>query len=90
MIYEVEWLHSALDELAGIWIKATPSQRQAITAASHAIDQQLAMNPEDHGESRPKGRRIHFSPPLGVSYRVDTLNATVLVVHVWQFRQPKG
>jgi len=86
-MFRVEWLQTALDELALIWMLATASQRQAITAASHAIDQQLPINPNEQGESRPNGRRIQFFPPLGITYRVDVENAVVVVVHVWRFRQ---
>jgi hypothetical protein len=86
-MFRVEWLQSALNELATIWMQAPSARRQAITAASHAIDQQLANNPQEQGESRPKGRRVQFFPPLGVTYRVDVNNAVVVVIHVWLFRQ---
>lgn len=86
-MFRVEWLQSALDELALIWMSANTSQRQAITAASHDIDKQLPINPHEQGESRPNGRRIQFFPPLGITYRADEENAVVVVVHVWRFRQ---
>ncbi len=88
-MYRVEWLQSALDELAALWALADSALRQAITAASHQIDQQLQHDPDQQGESRPNGRRILFVPPLGVAYRVEAHRSTVVVLHVWQFRQGK-
>lgn len=41
----VEWLQSTLDELMIIWMQADAAQRQAITAASHTIDQRLSSDP---------------------------------------------
>ena len=87
MKFHIEWLQSALDELNVIWLEATSQQRKAITAASHAVDKRLPINPDEQGESRPKGRRIAFFPPLGVTFRVDAQNAVVVVIHVWCFRQ---
>ena len=59
----VEWLQVALDELTTLWTRADESQRQAITTASHTIDQRLGTDPIREGESRPGGRRITFVPP---------------------------
>jgi hypothetical protein len=88
MKYRIEWLQSALDELTEIWTEASSPLRSAITKASHAIDSQLVVDPEQKGESRPKGRRVEFFPPLGVTYRVDVQDGIVVVIHVWCFRQP--
>jgi plasmid stabilization system protein ParE len=87
MKYRIVWLQSALDELTEIWTQAPSQLRKTITKASHAIDTQLVVNPEQRGESRPKGRRVDFFPPLGVCYRVDVQDGIVAVVHVWCFRQ---
>jgi WD40 repeat protein len=62
-MFRVEWLQSALDELATIWTQADSAERQAITRATHLIDQQLQQDPDNQGESRPKGRRVLFAPP---------------------------
>jgi hypothetical protein len=66
-MYRVEWLQSALDDLAAVWLQADSALRQAITAASNLIDQQLQHDSQNQGESRSDGRRILFAPPLGVS-----------------------
>ena len=84
MSYRVEWIQSALDELAALWVQSLPTQRQAITQASNLIDTQLAVNPNEQGESRPDDRRIEFFTPLAVTYRVDILNSVVLIMHVWR------
>ena len=43
MKYTVEWLPIAEDQLAGIWLKAT--DRNAVSAAVHAIDALLERDP---------------------------------------------
>jgi hypothetical protein len=59
--------------------------RAAITAASDLIDRLLASDPENAGESRPNGRRIPLSAPLGVLFRVDPVAREVWVTTVWYF-----
>ena len=43
-MFRVEWLQSALDELTNLW---TQANRQAITAATHLIDQKLGTDPHN-------------------------------------------
>ncbi len=38
-MYRVEWLREAVGELAELWIEADSPLRQAITEATHALDQ---------------------------------------------------
>lgn len=47
MNYSVMWRQAALQSLAAIWNAAT--DRNAITAASHAIDTALAVSPHTVG-----------------------------------------
>jgi hypothetical protein len=68
MNYSVLWTHASLQMLASVWMKA--SDREAVTMASQRIDEQLAMDPIDFGESRREGERIGIDPPLQVLYRV--------------------
>jgi hypothetical protein len=84
-MFTVRWKRSALNELAALWTAADSAQRQAITAASHRVDQLLANDPQNQGESRPRGRRILFVPPLGIIFRVDASTQVVFVLHVWRF-----
>lgn len=87
MTFRVEWIDTALKELASMWLAANSRTRKRITKAAHEIDLQLAQDPLQVGESRPRGRRVLFEAPLGVTYRVD--NGVVTVLHVWRFRERK-
>jgi hypothetical protein len=84
-MFRVVWTRRALNQLAAIWTQAT--DRNAVTAASHAIDQALAIDPENEGESRPNNRRVTYAPPLGVRYRVYPADNLVRVLVCWQIRQ---
>ena len=53
-MFRVVWPQSALDELTAIWTQANAAQRQAITRASHQIDQQLQTNPQSLEEYAAK------------------------------------
>lgn len=86
-MFQVEWLQTALNQLMTIWISADSSQRQAITTATHQIDQQLKVDPLGTSESRPEGRRILFNVPLGVLFRIEADGQTVSVLRVWHFRK---
>lgn len=86
-MFRVDWLEVALDELAALWTQSDSVQRQAITAASHAIEQRLARDPNNEGESRPGGRRITFSAPLAVRFQVEPDGQTVTVLQVRMFRR---
>jgi len=81
--WNVLWLPDAEQELAAAWLQA--ANRLAVTQAALAIDQALALDPENLGESRPAGRRIAFVPPLGLRFRVLRDQSLVEVLHVWRF-----
>ena len=68
MMFRVEWLQSALDDLASVWVQAESALRRAITTAANSIDPQLRNDPEQQGESREDGERVLFIPPLGISF----------------------
>jgi hypothetical protein len=76
-----------VNELANLWMQADSAQRQAITAASHAIAQQLQNDPLGQSESRPNGRRVLFVSPLGITFRLEEDGQTVSVLRIWQFRK---
>lgn len=82
----VRWTQEARTELAEIWLRADSAQRRAITAVTHAIDQRLAIDPENEGESRSAGRRVLFERPLGIMFRVQRSRAVVRVTRVWKIR----
>ena len=84
-MFRVEWLMSAQNELASIWLQADSTTREAITAAVQSIDQWLQTDPHLQGESRERGRRVLFAPPLGIDFEFDFRGRVVTVLHVWRF-----
>jgi len=83
MSHTVVWLPAAEQELADLWLMA--SDRVAITNASLEIDQLLTTDPENAGESRQDKRRVLFSAPIAVMFRVLRDDRIVIVSHVWNF-----
>jgi len=74
-----------MDELATIWMRADTSQRVAVTDAAQAMDRLLQNHPDRKGESRPGGRRILFSAPLAVLFRVVSEDSLVRVLKAWRY-----
>jgi hypothetical protein len=85
MKYTVVWLKSAEAKLASIWNEA--ADRNAVTQASHSIDAQLAMDPQNCGESRPENLRVYFVPPLAVTFSIQADDRIVRVADVWRSRR---
>lgn len=83
MKFTVEWVPSALNDLADLWNNAP--DRSDVTAAADAIDYALAHNPQSVGEGRNDDRRILFIPPLAVFFEVDAANHHVIVLDVWRW-----
>jgi plasmid stabilization system protein ParE len=83
----IEWLQSALNELAAVWARADSARRKAITAASHQIDRRLANNPQNEGESRSGTKRILFVGPLIVYFRIEAGGRTVTILGVRESRR---
>ena len=81
-MFRVDWLQVAMEELSDHWMQADSTRRQAITAASHALDNRLMSDPANEGESRADGIRITFVPPLAVHFRIEADGQTVTVLHV--------
>lgn len=88
MNYSVIWLPDAEEELAALWLNS--SDRGVVTRAAAALDQLLARDPANEGESRPNERRIVFAAPLAAIYRIHADARQVDVLHVWQFRTSRG
>jgi hypothetical protein len=80
--YQVDWVPQALQTLAGIWVRAT--DRNAVTAASHAIDQTLADDADAVGRAVFDTVREYHHPPLGVEFDVIVADAQVWVLTVWE------
>jgi len=81
-MYEVDWLQEALDELTALWLDADSALRDALTDASHRVDQLLSQDPHGAGEARSGNQRIIFIDPLAVFYRIELDGQTVTVLHV--------
>jgi hypothetical protein len=82
-MFRVRYTRNASNQLAAIWTDAT--DQNAVTVASHRIEQLLRRDPENVGEDRPNGRRVIFDAPLVVLYRIDTTANVVTVVGVSQY-----
>ncbi len=86
-MFQVDWLQTALNELAAVWAGADSAQRKAITAANHAIDRRLERDPTNEGESRGPRRRILFQVPLAITFEVDPQRRVVRVLPTWVIRK---
>jgi hypothetical protein len=86
-MFRVEWLREAVGELAELWIEADSPFRQAITEATHALDQELQADPFRVSESREGDVRISFSKPLAILFEVDPQQRIVWILHIWTFRR---
>jgi hypothetical protein len=83
VIYEVEWLETARQELGKIWEQADPAGREVLRRIVPRVNDRLAIAPYTQGESRPgKDIRILFELPLTVRYRIERFHGAVVVVRV--------
>lgn len=83
----VIWSQVALDAITAAWIAAPSELRNGILKAWRRIDDELANNPEELGESRQDGRRIWFEFPLGVLFKVEAEKKEVRLLQVWTFKK---
>lgn len=81
------WHDGALDELADIWVAATPEERDKIEAAVKQMNDLLRRSPGDAGESRAGNQRVVFQGPLVVTFSTGGPVARVLHVR-WNRRRP--
>jgi hypothetical protein len=82
MRFTVTWRRAAENHLAEEWMAAPAQERVQITSAAHAIDQFLAVDATDVGESRGPNCRILFVPPLAVHFEVREPDRIVVVLAV--------
>ncbi len=87
MKWTVTYRPSAQGDLADIWVNAPDPQEVAETA--DAIDQVLANNPLEAGESRSGNSRIIIARPLSVLYDVypEDARVEVFAVSFWKGRE---
>jgi hypothetical protein len=82
MNYIVHWTDAALDELAAVWLAA--ADRNAVTAASHQLELEIATDPAGRGlPRRAAPGYIAVELPLCIEYEVIEDDKTVRVLHVW-------
>ena len=82
MKYTVTWTPSAQDELTTIWLQPY-EDRQAVTRASHEIDQQLRVDPETKGQDF-YGDRVLEVWPLMVVFAIYPDDRLVEVIQVFR------
>jgi hypothetical protein len=67
--YRVIWPRGSLNHLAAVWL--TTPDRDAVTGASHRIEQQLATDPFACGFARDSSvNRTIVDFPLGIEYEI--------------------
>jgi hypothetical protein len=57
--------------------------RAAISRAASEIDGELSEFADTVGEGRLGNLRIHYVPPLGFKYELETAKRVAKVVNVW-------
>ena len=77
MNYAVLWQPAAEARLADLW--ATHPDRQRIADAADLVDEILARDPAEQGESRDGTARLFFVDRLEVYYHIDEPARTVFV-----------
>ncbi len=78
--YSVVWVRSAQDELTELWLNAP--DRNAVTTAAHAIDQELREDAPVKGSELSEGLRSLFTPPLKAIFTVRDDDRIVEVLRV--------
>jgi hypothetical protein len=72
----------AEQHLAAAWLAAP--DRVAVTTAVHELEQRLAADPLNAGESRASSvNRMDIVHPLGFTFDVVVDDATVFVTAIW-------
>ena len=88
-MFQVVWGQRAVNDLAEIWMQGDSTLRQAVTQATHNIEQALRDDPFETSESREGEDRVIFAPPLGVLFEADLESRIVRVEHVWRYQPPR-
>jgi hypothetical protein len=81
-MFDLIWTDYALDELADIWVRCSPPERDEVASAVQRLDPQLVRDPMAVGESRGGNRRVAIEPPIVVWFVVSAPDRTVRVNHV--------
>jgi hypothetical protein len=86
--YGLNWLQSAINDLAAIWT-ASPDQA-AVTRAADALDAELVRNGRRNAKAVSEGLFSLTLAPLRVLFTVDETARVVEVVSVQRIAPPSG
>ena len=82
MNYSVHWTQLALKQLAAAWL--VTADRNALTAASHRLEQSLALDPFGQGIARNAStNRTAIDLPLGIDFEIIEDDKKVRILRVW-------
>jgi hypothetical protein len=82
-MFTVIWRTRALDELADILVQSDLNTQDLIERQVTALNNRLATDPLDVGESRGGNRRIAIADPICVLFEVSAANGIVRVLTCW-------
>lgn len=79
---DLGWEDHARDELADVWVAATPDEREVIERVVLSVERDLRTDPFEVGESRGDRFRVLIRPPLTFWYTVSPGGAEVRIFRV--------
>lgn len=89
MNYVVVWEPDATRDVDIAWEKATELERERLVASLESIQQTLATNPFQAGESRNNAlERVALEFPLTVSFRIERVTSQVRIFAAVVWRTP--
>lgn len=81
MKFTVRWSVEAENDLIKIWMRTR--FRSVWTESIQRLDEMLAQQPFNCGESRDGEARVVFEGPFGCDFDVDVLRHIVVVRAIW-------
>lgn len=79
-MYGLIWYKDAIEQLADVYVAATPKDRERISASVESLNARLREDPFDVGESRSGNHRIAFSPLVSIMFYVSKADQMVWVI----------
>jgi plasmid stabilization system protein ParE len=83
MIYRSK---AATRPLRKVLAKADPAAQARIRQAVEQLNERLADQPQEQGESRGMKTRIIFEAPVAILFEVDEAKMLVTVLRTWAYR----
>lgn len=84
-MFALVWSNRALDQLAELYVEATPEERKRMAAGVDALNARLRADPLNEGESRAGGIRVTFPALLMVAFVVNEKDQLVYVARVKRY-----